>query len=119
MKMNRIAILSAFLAAPLLAYGQAPAPKNDKAVQEVIEPALEPLAERHCETVLLTIDNGVGKNAAHRFLENVFRCQSPHFEVLGHRGGKLQQNMIQQRNAKLDRVRHGHLISLQQEIIGQ
>jgi ketosteroid isomerase-like protein len=37
MKMNRIAILAAFLAAPFLAHGQAPAPKNDKAVKEVIE----------------------------------------------------------------------------------
>jgi ketosteroid isomerase-like protein len=37
MKMNRIAIWAAFLAVPLMAQGQAQAPKNDKAVQEVIE----------------------------------------------------------------------------------
>jgi ketosteroid isomerase-like protein len=37
MKMNRIAMLAAFLAVPFLAHGQAPAPKNDKAAQEVIE----------------------------------------------------------------------------------
>ncbi len=37
MKMNRIAMLAAFLAVPFLAHGQPPAPKNDKAGQEVIE----------------------------------------------------------------------------------
>ena len=37
MKMIRMAALAAVLAAPVLAHGQASAPKNDKAVQEVIE----------------------------------------------------------------------------------
>jgi ketosteroid isomerase-like protein len=37
MKISRIAALAVFLAVPLLARGQASAPKNDKAVQEVIE----------------------------------------------------------------------------------
>lgn len=37
MKSSRIAALVVFLAMPLLAHGQESAPKNDKAVQEVIE----------------------------------------------------------------------------------
>ena len=37
MKITRIAAWVAFLAMPLLAHGQSPAPKNDKAVKEVIE----------------------------------------------------------------------------------
>src|ERR1700730_7418858 len=37
MKITRMAALVAFLAMPLLAHGQSPAPQNDKAVQEVIE----------------------------------------------------------------------------------
>ena len=37
MKITRIAAFAAFLAVPFLAHSQAPAPKNDKAVQEVIE----------------------------------------------------------------------------------
>ena len=37
MKIRNIVTLAVLLAAPLLAHGQAPAPKNDKAVKEVIE----------------------------------------------------------------------------------
>ncbi len=37
MKHTRIALLAAFLALPLLAHAQAPAAKNDKAVQELVE----------------------------------------------------------------------------------
>jgi len=36
MKIARIAVMTAFLAMPMLAHGQAPAAKNDKAAQEVI-----------------------------------------------------------------------------------
>jgi ketosteroid isomerase-like protein len=36
MKIARIAVIAAFLAMPMLAHGQAPAAKNDKAAQEVI-----------------------------------------------------------------------------------
>jgi len=37
MRIARVAVVAAFLAVPLLAHGQAPAAKNDKAAQEVIE----------------------------------------------------------------------------------
>ncbi len=37
MEIARIAVIAMFLAGPLLAHGQAPAAKNDKAAQEVID----------------------------------------------------------------------------------
>ena len=37
MKIAHIAAMAAFLAVPLIAHGQTPAPKNEKATQEIIE----------------------------------------------------------------------------------
>ena len=47
--------------------------RKQQVVEKVIEPPLEPLTEWDSETVLGPIDDCVGKNAAHGFLENVFR----------------------------------------------
>ena len=48
--------------------------RKQQVAEKIIEPAFEPLTERHSKTVLLTIDDGVGKNAPHRLLKDVFRC---------------------------------------------
>src|SRR2546425_1051686 len=46
--------------------------REQQVADEAAEPAPEPPAERHCEPLLPPVDDGVGQDASHGALEDVF-----------------------------------------------
>ena len=77
MRIARIAALAAFLAAPLLVHGQAPAAKNDKAVQEIVD-----LRNRFMEAE---------ENRDMAFLDKIFADDFVAFNPQGQSLNKAQQ----------------------------
>ena len=77
---------------------------------------LEPHAGRHGEAQLLLLGDLVGQMArgclAHRVLGVVFIDP----QLGGDRGGYVEHFLIEEGNAQLQRVRHAHAVSLEQDV---
>src|SRR5215470_13404475 len=74
-------------------------------VQKVIEQkifplALEPMLERHRESLLLAIKYGLRQSAAHCLFENVLCVLAVKFQLRRYRSYKLCQLMIEKRYAR-------------------
>src|SRR5262245_52480870 len=79
----------------------------------------EAVYERGRESLLPAIDDRVGKNAAERLLEDVLGRAAAHLQLRWDGGGELYQLVVEQRNARLDRMRHAHAVDFGEDVEGQ
>ena len=83
---------------------------------EAPEPAPEPVPERHREAVLRPVDDRVRQDPPHGLLEHVLRRAAAQVELRRDRRRELDQLVIEQRHASLDRVRHAHPVDLGEDV---
>jgi hypothetical protein len=77
----------------------------------------EPAADRHGESHLPPGQDLVRQEVPHRPAQDVFRRAASQLEPLGKRGRKLDELMVEERHAALDRRGHAHLVLLHQQFV--
>src|SRR5262245_21054733 len=77
------------------------------------------MTQRNRETLLRSIQYTGGKNAFHRPLEKVLGGFSFELQFRWKSCGKLDQLMVEERFASLDRMGHAHSVHFRENVIGQ
>src|SRR2546427_9491388 len=76
----------------------------------------EPPPERDRKAMLGTVNDLVRQDPPHGAFEDVLRRPVAQLELRGNRGGELDQFVIEQRDARLDGMRHAHPVYLRQDV---
>ena len=84
-----------------------------------MEPVSEPLGDGHRKPLLGLVDHLPWQISLHQLLEEVLGLSAPELEGNRQTGRKLDQPVVQKGHAQFHRSRHRHLVSLDQEVIGQ
>ena len=88
--------------------------------EQLGQAAAEPDAERHAEALLLPVEDRRRQQRAHA--TSFSTCLRRPFVILKRRRQRRREVddlVVEQRHARLDRVRHAHAIDLRQHVFGQ
>src|SRR5882762_8649641 len=94
-----------------------PAPlREEQVADEGTEPPSKPASERHGEPVLRPVDDLIRQDPAHGALEDVLRRLATQVELRRNRLSELDELVVEQRDPRLEGVRHAHPVHLGEDV---
>src|ERR1700720_4159949 len=91
---------------------------KQKAMNPVLEIVTEPFFVGDGKARFLTIENFTRHVASECLFGDVLRCEASDFKVLRQGGGEFKNFVVEQWDAELDGIGHGHFVGFDEEIIG-
>ena len=79
----------------------------------------QPVVDRNAKAHLRPLEDRLGEQPRQGPLEDVLLDPAPHFQIEWDRGREFHEQVIQERRAGLQGVRHAGDVHLHQEVIGQ
>src|SRR5438552_7352623 len=90
--------------------------RQEQLADEGAQPAAEPAAQGDGKALLGPAEDRRGDEAAQRALEDVLARPSPQLQLGGDGGRELDELVVQQGHARLDRVGHAHAVHLGEDV---
>src|SRR2546426_996406 len=101
-------------------YPAPPAPlREEQLANEGAEPPSKPVSERYGEPVLPPLDDLIRQDPAHGALENVLRRPATQVELRRNRLSELDELVVEQRDPRLEGVRHAHPVHFGEDVQGE
>src|SRR5205823_871141 len=94
-------------------------PAQECLPSEILQLETEPGIRGHGESLLSPLDYGFREDTLHGPAEESLAVTALDLQFRGERGGKFDELVVEERNAELLCVGHGHFIRLQQKIVGE
>ena len=93
--------------------------RQQRVGEQLAQVAAEPDAERHAEALLAPVEDVARQQRGRHFLQHVLAPAVLDLQRRRQRGRELDDLVVEQRHARLDRVRHAHAIDLRQHVLRQ
>ena len=95
------------------------APRQQRVVQQRAQLAAQPARVRDAEAALLPVEDVVGQEIAQRLAKQPLAAEAAHLEVRRHGRRELDQHVVDQRAAHLQRVLHRRDVDLGEDVVDE